>query len=926
MNRTMRSLILAIVLAGPRIFAQSVAVTPNNASVVAGLTLQYNATVSGLTNTAVTWYAGGVAGGNATAGTISASGLYTAPAALPGQNPVQITARIVANNRLTGTTYVSILAAGPIITSVQPNPVPIGTITITILGSGFQTGATVMDTYSSYGPIQLSTVSVTPTTVVATGYQGPGSTAVFTVRNPGSGFSNSLSAPIGSSGPAKYALKVVSGTGSGDYAAGKVVTVSANAAPSGQSFQIWTGAGVANPNAVTTTLTMPAANATVTANYTSLATYALTVINGTASGNYPAGTVVSIAANVPSAGQAFQNWTGATVANVNAAATTLTMPAAATTVTANYAAIPAPVITSVNPASVPIGTFGLSVAGTGFQATSQATLSGKALTTSYVSATQLAVSGFNTTSGTANLVVANGTVASSPFSLQLGPANALVSVNAARHFLQQAAFGPTSADAANVQQLGFQGWLNQQFATPKISTYAGIGSETSFTTMFVTNAVNNADQLRQRVAFALSQIMVTSIDKNIWTTTTAPFEEMLMAEAFGNFRQILGDVTLAPAMGQFLDMANNEQANASGSVLPNENYAREVMQLFTIGTFLLNGDGTRQLDAGNNPIPAYSQDTVANFAKVFTGWTYAPSTAGGAVVWGAFINPNAPMAPYPAMHDATQKTLLQYSAPAGVYTTLGAGQSAQTDLTQGLDNIFYHPNAGPFVSKQLIQHLVKSNPSAAYVERVANVFNNNGAGIRGDMKAVVSAILLDAEARQNDVAGATQANDGHLQEPILFLAGFLRAMGATVNNQNYFAFDISNMSEDIYNAPSVFNYFSPSYVVPAFGVVGPEFQIYTPYSSVYRDNLVSTLFNAYNNNINTYGPGTTVDLTPFVALAGNPQNLVDALDLTLTNGLAPAGFKTIMLNAIQAESGGNLLRVQTALYLWLASSYYNVWN
>jgi uncharacterized protein (DUF1800 family) len=222
------------------------------------------------------------------------------------------------------------------------------------------------------------------------------------------------------------------------------------------------------------------------------------------------------------------------------------------------------------------------------------------------------------------------------------------------------------------------------------------------------------------------------------------------------------------------------------------------------------------------------------------------------------------MVPYPLEHDTTQKMLLQYVTPAGVLTTLPPGQSAQTDLAEALDNIFYHPNVGPFIGKQLIEHLVKSNPSPAYVQRVANAFNNNGMGVRGDMQAVITAVLLDPEARQNDVPGMTQAKDGHLQEPMLFMAGFLRAMGAYVDNTNYFAYDLGNMSQDIYDAPSVFNYFSPSYVVPGFGVVGPEFQIYTPYSSVYRDNVVSNIFSAYSSNINSYGPGTTVDLTPFV--------------------------------------------------------------
>jgi len=196
MNRSTCYTLLAALLIGPVLMAQSVAVAPVNESVVVGLTRQYTATVTGLASTAVTWYAGGVAGGNSTAGTISSTGLYTAPAALPGQNPVQITARSVANNTVYGSVYVTILSKGPTITSVSPNPIPVGTATVTIQGTGFLAGATVLDTYSSYGAVQLSTTSVTGTTVTAIGYQGTGTTAVFMVRNPSSGFSNSLSVPI----------------------------------------------------------------------------------------------------------------------------------------------------------------------------------------------------------------------------------------------------------------------------------------------------------------------------------------------------------------------------------------------------------------------------------------------------------------------------------------------------------------------------------------------------------------------------------------------------------------------------------------------------------------------------------------------------------------------------------------------------------
>ena len=185
------------------------------------------------------------------------------------------------------------------------------------------------------------------------------------------------------------------------------------------------------------------------------------------------------------------------------------------------------------------------------------------------------------------------------------------------------------------------------------------------------------------------------------------------------------------------------------------------------------------------------------------------------------------------------------------------------------------------------------------------------------MKAVIAAVLLDVEARQNDDAPLPGATDGHLQEPALYLAGLLRAFNASVNDQHYLASELANQGQDVFTPPSVFNFYRPD---------NGEFQIYTPYTAIYRDNIVSSLFSAWNNNINSYGAGTTVDLTPFVNLAGTPQTLTDALDTTLTAGMAPSGLKTILLNAITAESGGNLRRVQTGLYLLLSSSYYNVWN
>ena len=317
--------------------AQTIVVKPSAPTTALGTTIQFSVQVTGLASSQVTWSAGGQVGGSAAAGTITAAGLYQAPATMPGQNPVQISAVSAAKK---ASVYVYLITPGPTITAVSPSPVAVGNLMVAIQGSGFQPGASVFDSYGTNGAIQLSTVSVTAGAITASGYQGNGSTATFSVKNPGSDYSNAITVPIAGASAATHVLTVVSGSGSGSYAAGKVVAITANAPPAGQVFQGWSGAQVQNPGAATTTLTMPASNATVTANYSTPGAYTLTVIHGSGSGAYPAGQVVNITANAAPAGQVFTGWTGASVANSSAAATTLTMPAANTSVTATYAAAP----------------------------------------------------------------------------------------------------------------------------------------------------------------------------------------------------------------------------------------------------------------------------------------------------------------------------------------------------------------------------------------------------------------------------------------------------------------------------------------------------------------------------------------------------------------------------------------------------------
>ena len=301
--------------------AQTIAIAPGGYITAGpGGKQQFTATVTGSASTAVTWSINGV-------GSMNATGLYTAPSSIPATGSVQIDAKLTSNSKITASTYLYLLTSGPVLTSVTPNPLPQGTVNLTIHGTGFQSDATIL-----LDGAQLVTSSVTPTAVTATGYLPSEASAVISVRNPTSVSSNSLTVPVAQP---TYSLNVVGGTGSGSYAAGKVVAIVAGAAPAGQFFQSWTGAAVQNATAASTTLTMPAAGTTVTANY-GVKTYALTVANGTGSGSYAAGSVVQIAANAPPSGKIFSAWTGATVASPASPSTTMVMPAAAASVTANY--------------------------------------------------------------------------------------------------------------------------------------------------------------------------------------------------------------------------------------------------------------------------------------------------------------------------------------------------------------------------------------------------------------------------------------------------------------------------------------------------------------------------------------------------------------------------------------------------------------
>jgi uncharacterized protein (DUF1800 family) len=585
---------------------------------------------------------------------------------------------------------------------------------------------------------------------------------------------------------------------------------------------------------------------------------------------------------------------------------------------------PLPVVSGASPNSIAVGAFSLAVTGTGFVNGSQVMFGGAAMTTTFVSSTQLTATGTATASQVGSISVtvdnpnpgaANSTTSAS---VQVTAAIAATSAAAVR-FLEQSTFGPTSALIAQVQSSGFTPFLMGQFSATASTFPDPASTVTSITPtaqVFFTNAMSNPDQLRQRVAFALSQIFVTS-NVTVSPQGMAPYLRTLSTDAFTNYRTIMQDVTLSPAMGLYLNMVNNDKPNTTNGTHANENYARELMQLFTLGLNLINEDGSLQLDANGNPIPTYTQAQVTAFANAYTGWTY-PTMPGSTLV---IHNPQyflGPMELFASNHNTGAKILLEG-------TTLPAGQTGTADLQGALDNIFNHPNMPPFVSALLIQHLVTSNPSPAYIKRVADVFQAGtfqgiGSGTRGDMQAVIAAILLDPEARRGDDPSTTVSTDGHLREPILYITNLLRAFGATTDGLQPVNF-ATNMGESPMRSGSVFNFFPPNYIIPGTTTLGPEFDLQTTAITLVRINFVNSMV------FSTLGSGTTVSFTTYTNMASNPSAMIDALNALMLHGTLSTAAKTAILTAVNAVPAGtnqNLQRAETAIYLIASSSQYQV--
>ncbi len=500
----------------------------------------------------------------------------------------------------------------------------------------------------------------------------------------------------------------------------------------------------------------------------------------------------------------------------------------------------------------------------------------------------------------------------------------------AARFLTQATYGATPAEITRLQQLGYERWLNDQFVRDAESHSAYLdrvlaGGESVYVnaTMeaFWKQAITGNDQLRARVMFALSQIFVVSCDSGPLEgqpVALSSYLDQLNRNAYDNYRNLLERVTLHPAMGVYLDMLQNDKEDPATGREPNENFAREVLQLFSIGLYQLNPDGTLKLSAEGLPIETYSQETIENFARIFTGWNFAYSrdvTKPWQWTWPPARDFRAAMQAWPEHHSTGEKVLLNgYRVPAN--------QTPEKDLSDALNNIFLHPNVGPFISRQLIQRLVTSNPSPAYVYRVAQVFDNNGTGKRGDLKAVIRAILLDYEARSLNVIN--DQGYGKQREPAIRFANLFRAFNVKSTDGRYRIWNIESplwgMGQNPLRAPTVFNFFEPNYshpgVIAAAGLVSPEFQLTTETAIIGSSNTMRDL--AFRG----HSYGTTImtpDYTAYTALAANPAQLVDQLNLVLMSQSMSPELRDRIIRGISSiattRTNWQLERVKNAVWL-----------
>jgi uncharacterized protein (DUF1800 family) len=538
---------------------------------------------------------------------------------------------------------------------------------------------------------------------------------------------------------------------------------------------------------------------------------------------------------------------------------------------------------------------------------------------------------------------------------------------AASRFLQHATMGPSELMIEELLDTDndFDAWLENEFTKPTsylqpemeaiwdeiVAYYVGQGADPNdlfgpyrlhFDYAYWETIMTNDDFLRHKIAHSLSQILVVSSNSDIgdWGDAMTGYYDILLEHSFGNYRDLLEEVTLSFQMGYYLSHLNNAKENPEANTSPDENYAREIMQLFTIGLYELNPDGTRVLDGNGDAIPTYDQDDIQEFAKVFTGlgigelidpsnWPYNPFF--GLDPWAAVKD--APMVMYEDFHETVEKHLLGGEV-------LPANQPGMTDINMAIDNLFNHPNVGPFIGKLLIKRLVKSNPSPEYVGRVSIAFNDNGSGVRGDMKAVIKAILLDEEARSGEAMLASNA--GRAKEPMLKISSYARIMPLVVPNDRYWSQGYgfyNNTGQHVLSAPTVFNFYLPDFQpigdIAAQGLTAPEFKLHNTSKAFSSINMYWALANYWEwdifSNWEESGLASNVhlDWEDFLPLADEPELLVNKLDKLMTFGQLSDQTRDNIIPVLNDtywtwSDNWREERIKSAIYYILVSPDFNV--
>ncbi len=862
--------------------------------------------------------------GGAAQGQIDAKGLYTAPSSVPPSNPVTI--QYVQQGGALGTAAIQVLGPVPVVVSTNPTSISRSSTPLTIVGSGFVAGSQVVINQVAVPTIYVDQNHLTAIVTVS----DPTTTAIqLSVTNPDPG--TATSGPISIETHLPLTLQVTNTA----VRVGTSTTVSAFTSGQPATKGQWSVIGGAGQGFIdasgiyTAPVTLPGVNP-VTVQYTEGGTTAavqIQVLN-------PAPVIVSVnpaalsqmISQITISGKGFIFGSqvmvnGAPVATTYVDSThlgaSITLPKPENTTLQITVSNPDPGAVSslpvnigtafptlsVAPATLTPGQISLNVSGSSFTQTSVVLINGKAFSTTYNSATSLTAQGYLPpwTNGPVDLAVSDSSSGQTVAELSVPLVPVQVPYDTAARFATQAAFGPNPAVIAHIQQTGLQGFIAEQLQAPGVA-YPLTGPAPR--SRFLQAAIQGYSPLRLRVAWGLRSYLDVPNEGSY--AQVSEWEVKLETAATGNYRDLMTVLASDPTIGRSLNLVGNV-APSDPTLHPNQNFAREFMQLFTIGTVLLNDDGTQQLDSNGQTIPTYDQDTIINLSRVFTGWENAIPVNPQTTFEGVDFSQN--LVPVESEHDTRAKLLF------GTYT-LPAGHTTTQDRDRALDIIFAHPNLPPFVSRILIQKLVKGSPSPEYVHRIANVFKDDGTGTRGNLAAVVTAILLDPEARSGDTVAS--ADDGFVQDPLMaeiFAMSALQDSGS----DDQFSYWPQYIGENFWVPPSVFSFYSPSYLIPGTSINSPEYSLLNNATIIHRSQLLWGIVSGQQAGLNLNSNSWLYQNFHDV------PSIVDALNHLLYHGQMPDEEKAaILAYCAQLDPSDVQTQLYSAVFLALNSDSYTV--